>query len=80
MPRPSLITPIGKDEILQVALARAQLPTDVELAKRHGVSRRRVQQIMRAARDAFLRVCVVSNQDSATDTPAPCQSDAKAKS
>lgn len=81
MPRPRHITDTGHEEIEHIAIARAMLPSDVELSTKHGVSRRRVQQIMRKAREAFvpnpvassILIRALSESSDATHTPAPCQ-------
>jgi hypothetical protein len=69
MPRPRLIPKAGYDEIAEVARIRASLPGDVDLSRKWGVSRRRVQQIMRIARGALigkLPVCALSESSDAT--------------
>lgn len=53
--RTKTLTLEATTEIQRVALARAHLPTDIELARAARVSRRRIQQVMKMARDAFMR-------------------------
>ena len=76
--RPRTLAPDAWAEIERVALARAKLPTDVELAEKHGVSRSRIQQIMKAARDALVHTCAVSTEANSAHTSSPCPSDAQA--
>jgi len=52
--RPSTLTPTAKQEIERIAMERAKLLTDVELSLKCGVSRRRIQQIMKETRDFLL--------------------------
>ena len=47
-----IITVDGQSEIEQTALDRSHLLTDIELSRKHRVSVRRVQQIMKNARDS----------------------------
>ena len=60
--RPRAISPQGWAQIEEVARTRAKLPTDRELATTHGVSRRRIQQIMKAAREVLLLNPVVPRE------------------
>lgn len=53
MPRPSHISLDGRCEIERIAKERANLPSDAELASKHGVSPRRIQQIMKTVRDGI---------------------------
>jgi hypothetical protein len=54
--RARTLTPEIIAEIERIALARAHLPTDIELARKAHVSRRRIQQVMKLARDALLLI------------------------
>lgn len=63
MRRFKLMTLEGCEEIERIALHRATLPTDVELAHKHRVSRRRIQQIMKDARDVMFRNPVIDHRN-----------------
>lgn len=58
MPRPRILTDADRIELRRVALARRQLPSDKELARRCGVSVRAIHHVMRE----LLHDCVVSTK------------------
>lgn len=76
--RPRSISIEGWMEIERTAIERAKLLTDVELAAKHHVSRRRIQQIMQDARKLFLRNCVVPRETKLEHTESLCQNVEKA--
>jgi DNA-binding transcriptional regulator YhcF (GntR family) len=56
MPRPRIVTDERRTELLRVAIARRQLPSDKQLAQQCGVSVRAIHRIMRE----LVRDCVLS--------------------
>lgn len=64
----------GCAEIARVAIARLNLPTDVELARKYRVSRRRIQQLMKRVREfAIVRSCVVDTTPPGVHIAGSCQ-------
>ena len=80
MPRPRILAIEGWNAICEVARQRDALPTDQELATKHGVSLGYVKNLMKRARHELSPLRDVPRETLTEHNPTPCQSENAAKS